>query len=70
MARNRTKLCRAGARSGVVKRCRTFLRSASHTLTDCLCDVSFLFLINLSVNPFPGPPGLAPQPLTDQRTAP
>ena len=27
--------CRAGARSGVVKRCRTFLRSASHTLTVC-----------------------------------
>ena len=36
IARKRTKLCRAGAQSEVVKRCRTFLRSASHTLTVCL----------------------------------
>ena len=35
---------RVGARSGVVKRCRAFLRFASHTLVT-VCDVSFVFLL-------------------------
>ena len=32
---------RVGARSGVVKRCRAFLRFASHTLLT-VCDVAFV----------------------------